>query len=129
MYLAANRGRLRVTTTHIAERFGVSAFHLQKAVQALRKLGYLESTPGRLGGLTLAMPATGIRLGTVAASLESAGQLVDCGNGPCPLRGACLLKRALDAAEQTFFRELDRHSLADVICGPTAKKLATLVSA
>jgi Iron-dependent Transcriptional regulator len=39
MYLAANDGRARVNTSHIAQRFRVSKFHLQKAVQALRKLG------------------------------------------------------------------------------------------
>ena len=129
MYLAANDGRSRVSTSHIAERFGVSKFHLQKAVQALRKLGYVGSSSGRGGGLNLAMPAAGIRIGAVVAALESVGRLVNCNKGPCPLGGACLLKSVLDRAERTFFLELDRYSLADVIRGPTANVLEMLLSA
>lgn len=129
MYLAANDGRSRVSTSHIAGRFGVSKFHLQKAVQALRKLGYVGSTSGRFGGLRLTMPASRIRIGTVMAALESMGHLVNCSKGPCPLGGACLLKSALDRAERTFFLELDRHSLADVVSGPTASVLDMLLSA
>lgn len=129
MYLAANDGRARVSTSRIAERFGVSKFHLQKAVQALRKLGYVGSTSGRLGGLRLAMPASRIRIGAVVAALESMGHLVNCSRGPCPLGGVCLLKAALDSAERTFFLELDKHSLADVIRGPTANVLEILLSA
>jgi Rrf2 family nitric oxide-sensitive transcriptional repressor len=129
MYLAANDGRERVSTALIAERYGVSKFHLHKAIQALRRLGYVSTTPGRLGGLSLAMPADRIRLGTLVAELENVGHLVDCGRGPCPLRGACLLKGALDRAERTFFRELDKHFLTDVVLGTTAGKLKRLLRA
>jgi len=129
MYLAANDGRARVSTSHIAQRFRVSKFHLQKAVQALRKLGYVGSTAGRFGGLSLAVPASSIRIGSVVAALESMGHLVNCNKGPCPLDGACLLKLALDRAERGFFLELDQYSLADVVRGPTADVLDMLLSA
>jgi Rrf2 family transcriptional regulator, nitric oxide-sensitive transcriptional repressor len=129
MYLAANDGRARVSTSHIAQRFRVSKFHLQKAVQALRKLGYVGSTSGRFGGLSLAVPASGIRIGSVVAALESMGHLVNCNKGPCPLDGACLLKLALDRAERAFFLELDQYSLADMVRGPTANVLDMLLSA
>jgi len=129
MYLAANDGHSRVRTSHIAQRFGVSKFHLQKAVQALRRLGYVGSTSGRFGGLWLAVPASGIRIGSVVAALESMGHLVNRNKGPCPLGGACLLKLALDRAERTFFLELDHYSLADVVRGPTANVLEMLLSA
>jgi Rrf2 family transcriptional regulator, nitric oxide-sensitive transcriptional repressor len=75
MYLAANDGGERVSTSHIAHRFRVSKFHLQKAVQELCKLGYVGSTSGRFGGLSLAVPASSIRIGTVVAALESMGHL------------------------------------------------------
>ena len=102
---------------------------LQKAVQALRKLGYVGSTAGRFGGLSLAVPASSIRIGSVVAALESMGHLVNCNKGPCPLDGACLLKLALDRAERGFFLELDQYSLADVVRGPTADVLDMLLSA
>jgi len=129
MYLAANNGRERVSTSHIAQRFRVSKFHLQKAVQGLRKLGYVDSTSGRFGDLSLAVPASSIRIGSVVASLESMGHLVNCNKGPCPLDRACLLKLALDRAERAFFLELDQYSLADVVRGPTANVLDMLLSA
>jgi Rrf2 family transcriptional regulator, nitric oxide-sensitive transcriptional repressor len=129
MYLAANDGRGRVSTAVIAERYGVSKFHLQKAIQVLRRLGYVGTTPGRLGGLRLAMPADRIRLGALVAALEGVGCLVDCDRGPCPLRGACLLKGVLDRAERTFIRELDKHVLADVVAGATGGRLKALLSA
>jgi Rrf2 family nitric oxide-sensitive transcriptional repressor len=129
MYLAANNGRERVSTSHIAQRFRVSKFHLQKAVQGLRKLGYVDSTSGRFGDLSLAVPASSIRIGSVVASLESMGHLVNCNKGRCPLDRACLLKLALDRAERAFFLELDQYSLADVVRGPTANVLDMLLSA
>ena len=129
MYLAANNGRERVSTSHIAQRFRVSKFHLQKAVQGLRKQGYVDSASGRFGGLSLAVPASSIRIGSVVASLESMGHLVNCNKGPCPLDRACLLKLALDRAERAFFLELDQYSLADVVRGPTANVLDMLLSA
>ena len=129
MYLAANNGRERVSTSHIAQRFRVSKFHLQKAVQGLRKLGYVDSTSGRFGDLSLAVPASSIRIGSVVASLESMDHLVNCNKGPCPLDRACLLKLALDRAERAFFLELDQYSLADVVRGPTANVLDMLLSA
>jgi Rrf2 family transcriptional regulator, nitric oxide-sensitive transcriptional repressor len=129
MYLAANDGRPRVSTSHIAQRLCVSKFHLQKAVQVLRRLGYVGSASGRFGGLSLAVPASRIRIGSVVAALESTGHLVNCNKGPCPLDGACLLKLALDRAERAFFLELDQYSLADVVRGPTANMLDMLLSA
>jgi Rrf2 family transcriptional regulator, nitric oxide-sensitive transcriptional repressor len=102
MYLAANDGRARVSTSHIAQRFRISKFHLQKAVQALRKLGYVGITSGRFGGLSLAVPASNIRIGSVVATLESMGHLVNCNKGPCPLDGACPLKLPLDRPRGPF---------------------------
>ncbi|MGE7419136.1 hypothetical protein ACQKLZ_33140, partial [Methylobacterium tarhaniae] len=41
--------------------------------------------------------------------------------------GRCLLKHALDAAERSFVRELDRFTLADVLAGPTGAALRELI--
>ncbi len=47
--------------------------------------------------------------------------------GPCPLAGRCLLKHALDAAERSFIRELDRFTLADVLAGPTGVAVREMI--
>jgi len=128
MYLATNESGPPASTLRIAAQYGVSLHHLQKAVQGLRRLGYVSSLPGRRGGLRLAVPAASLKIGAVVAALESSGCLVDCRRGPCPLAGACLLKGALDRAERAFFAALDDVTLADVVRGPTARTLRRMIA-
>jgi Rrf2 family nitric oxide-sensitive transcriptional repressor len=128
MYLAAAEPDAWVTTPNVAHAFGISLNHLQKSVQGLVRAGYVEALQGRAGGVRLAQPAAEIRIGGVVAALEGAGCLVDCGRGPCPLSGRCLLKRALDEAERGFIRALDGYSLADVVAHQTGVALQGLIA-
>ncbi len=129
MYLAASERDAWIRTADVADAFGISLNHLQKAVQGLVRAGYLEALQGRSGGVRLAKNADAIRLGTVVAQLEGSGCLVDCERGPCPLAGACLLKSALDGAERAFIGELNRFTLADVIVRKTGGALRNLIAA
>jgi Rrf2 family nitric oxide-sensitive transcriptional repressor len=126
MYLGSLAPAERATTPEIAARFNVSLHHLQKVVLTLRKLRLVETMQGHGGGMRLAVPARQIRLGAVARQLESSGALVDCARGPCPLNRCCLLKSALDAAEQAFFAKLDEWTLADALASPTFARLTAL---
>jgi len=128
MYLAAAEPGAWVTTPNVAHAFGISLNHLQKSVQGLVRAGYVEALQGRAGGVRLAQPAAEIRIGGVVAALEGSGCLVDCGRGPCPLSGQCLLKRALDEAERGFIRALDGYSLADVVAQQTGAALQGLIT-
>ncbi len=128
MYLAASEPGAWVTTPNVAHAFGISLNHLQKSVQGLVRAGYVAAMQGRAGGIRLAKPAAAIRIGAVVAALEETGCLVDCGRGPCPLSGRCLLKRALDEAERGFIRSLDGYSLADMVAHPTGAALKTMIS-
>jgi len=127
MYLAALEPGAWATTPRVAQAFGISLSHLQKSVQGLVRAGYVEALQGRAGGVRLAKPAAEIRIGAVVAELEGSGCLVDCGRGPCPLAGVCLLKQALDDAEHGFIRALDGYTLADVVAHPTQVALRGLV--
>lgn len=115
LYLASLTEGERTTTPVLAEKFQVSPHHLQKVVQTLVRLGLVNSTAGRGGGIALGQPASVIRLGWLVRELESSGKLVDCSVGPCPLAPACVLKGLLHRAEQAFFDALDKHTLADAI--------------
>ena len=128
MYLAAAEPGAWVTTPNVAKAFDISLNHLQKSVQGLVRAGYVEALQGRAGGVRLARPAAEIRIGSVVAALEGSGCLVDCGRGPCPLSGLCLLKRALDEAERGFIRALDTYSLADVAANQTGAALRRLIA-
>ena len=127
MYLAAAPKAERVGTRQVASAFGISIHHLQKAVLGLARMGYVETTSGRGGGLRLARPADEIYLGQLVAESEGIGCLVDCGRGPCPLAGRCILKKLLDGAEQAFINELNRRSLADIVLGQTGNALRELM--
>jgi Rrf2 family nitric oxide-sensitive transcriptional repressor len=129
MYLAAIDRGVWTTTRDVAQTFGISLNHLQKSVQGLVRAGYVEALQGRAGGVRLAKQPEEIRIGTVVAELEGSGCLVDCGRGPCPLAGLCILKIALDDAERGFIRELDRYTLADVVAHRTQTALRSLIAA
>jgi Rrf2 family nitric oxide-sensitive transcriptional repressor len=129
MYLAAIERGAWTTTPSVAKAFGISLNHLQKSVQGLVRAGYVEALQGRAGGVRLAKQPEDIRIGAVVANLEGSGCLVDCGRGPCPLAGMCILKVALDEAERGFIRELDRYTLADVAAHRTQTALRSLIAA
>lgn len=127
MYLAGAPVSRRVNTGEIAKAYGISAFHLQKTVLGLVRLGYVETTPGRNGGLRLARRPEDIRIGTLVADIEETGRLVECQRGPCPLAGKCILKGVLDDAERVFIKELNKKTLADVVASPTGVALRKMM--
>lgn len=123
-YLASRPDVKPVGAGRIAADFKVSAHHMQKVAQRLRKLGYILSKSGREGGLVLAKPAASIRIGDIVEALEGSGRMADCERGPCLFFGACALKSALDRAERGFIEELRRYTLADVVRSPMRLRLA-----
>jgi Rrf2 family transcriptional regulator, nitric oxide-sensitive transcriptional repressor len=126
VYLASRPDARPVGAGRIAADFKVSAHHMQKVAQKLRKLGYVTSKSGRDGGLTLARAPGEIRIGDVVEALEGMGKIADCNRGPCLFFGACALKGALDRAERGFINELRGYTLTDVVRGPMRLKLAEL---
>jgi Rrf2 family nitric oxide-sensitive transcriptional repressor len=129
VYLAGVRDGKPVGAARVADRYNVSAHHMRKVAQGLRKLGYVESISGRYGGLRLALPAESLRVGDVVEAMEGRGGLVDCKRGPCPLHGGCALKGALDRAERGFIDELKKYTIADVVRGPTLIRLEHILRA
>lgn len=127
VYLGAAPPGQPLGTAHIAEQLHVSRHHMHKVAQGLRRLGYVGTISGRSGGLRLAIAPDQLCIGDVVEALERSGALVDCRRGPCALRGACLLKTALDGAERVFLNELKKYTLADVLQGPTLVRLERLL--
>ena len=129
VYLAGAKDGKPVSSASIAKRYRVSAHHMHKVAQGLRKLGYIHSVSGRYGGLKLATAPESIRVGDVVAAMEGIGSIVDCKRGPCPLHGACSVKSVLDRAGRGFVDELRKHTIADVIRGPTLLRLDHIMRA
>ncbi|MES2640134.1 MAG: Rrf2 family transcriptional regulator [Myxococcota bacterium] len=113
LYLAVHDD-VRVSVAVIAQAYSASEAHLAKVAQALVHAGFLDSAPGRGGGVRLTRPAAEIRVGAVVRALEPTA-LVACfiPDVGCPVAGPCGLQPALRAARDAFLGVLDGVTLAD----------------
>jgi Rrf2 family nitric oxide-sensitive transcriptional repressor len=100
----------------IANQFVISKDHLVKVIQLLAKLGYVRTTPGRGGGVSLAMPPEKIDVGEVIERIEQRNTVLDCVTHPetCPLEPGCRLRRLLIRAEDAFYKTLAGTTVADL---------------
>jgi Rrf2 family nitric oxide-sensitive transcriptional repressor len=117
IYLALNPGR-RPTIAEIAERYAISRAHLMKVVHQLGLKGYIETTRGKSGGLTLARPTQSITVGEVVRGMEPDMALVACFSEtavPCVIAPACRLKGKLSQARAAFLQVLDDCTLAELM--------------
>lgn len=128
LYLGSRPDRL-ASTQEISKAYGISRHHLVRVVQTLEQHGYLKTTVGRSGGLSLAMAPARIRLGDVVQSAEPHLRLVECFDletNTCPIAGVCRLKAVLNLALMSFLETLNDHTLADLLAGETQQKLASV---
>jgi len=119
MHCAARPGE-RVTIGALAEHHALSRNHLMKIVTDLARLGLLETTRGRGGGLRLLRDPATLRVGDVVRACETDFRLVECfdtAGSTCRLRPDCRLKGLLDTALRAWFDALDSMTLADLV-GP-----------
>jgi Rrf2 family nitric oxide-sensitive transcriptional repressor len=130
MYLGTHPEK-RGTIEKIAAAYGISRAHVMKVAHDLAKLGLIEASRGRGGGLTLARRPSEIRLGEVIRAMEPNFAVAACfegGAGDCRVAGTCALNRILDEALGRFFGVLDRYSLADLIRRPERFQAALAAS-
>lgn len=108
----------RVTTRTIATGASASEHHVAKAVSRLSELGMVYARRGRVGGLELTEAGRTASIGWLIRQLEGDREVIECGgDNPCPLIGACRLRRALAEAKEAFYRELDRYTVIDLAGG------------
>lgn len=115
LYLTMHRER-RVALPEISDAYGISQNHLVKVVQRLIEEGWVESVRGRGGGLRLGREPSEINVATVVRMTEPHLNLVECfdaRSNTCPIDPACGLKGVLVRAQEAFFKELEKHTLAD----------------
>ena len=106
------------SSAELAAHLQVSRDHLIKVIQRLAAGGYVQTTRGAGGGVSLARDPSAIRLGQVLAWMEQEQALVECfrdDGGNCRLHAMCALRARLAGAERAFYAELDRDTLADCL--------------
>jgi Rrf2 family transcriptional regulator, nitric oxide-sensitive transcriptional repressor len=116
------------TVDELATALDVPRNHLAKVVQKLAHAGLLHTVRGRAGGLRIAPEALDWSVGQIVRDFEGDGEVVDCEDPPCPLRGACRLRRALRRAQEAFLAELDAIPLRGLVERPTGPLLHQLVA-
>ena len=117
MYLALHPDR-RPTIAEIAGRYGISKAHLMKVVYQLGLNGYVDTTRGKGGGLTLARRLEDVTIGEIVRQTEPDMALVACFDPSAPvciIAPACRLKGKLNEARTAFLKVLDDCTLAEVM--------------
>ncbi|WP_031079372.1 nitric oxide-sensing transcriptional repressor NsrR [Streptomyces sp. NRRL S-118] len=128
MRLAVAADGEALTTREVAEAMDVPYTHVAKAITRLQHLGVLEARRGRGGGLALTELGRRASVGWLVRELEGDGEVVACDDDPpCPLRGACRLRRALRDAQEAFYAALDPLTVGDLVASPTGPVLVGLV--
>ncbi|MFD7438227.1 RrF2 family transcriptional regulator [Streptomyces sp. NPDC059861] len=116
-----------LTTRQIAASMNVPYTHMAKAIAQLQRLGVIEARRGRNGGLSLTDTGRRTRVGDLVRTLEGNREAVVCeGDTPCPLAGACRLRRALLEAQEAFYSSLNGVTVADLVTAPTGPVLLSL---
>lgn len=124
----SDEGGALPTTREVAEVVDVPYTHMAKVISRLQHLGVVEARRGRGGGLTLTGLGRRASVGWLVRTLEGEGEVVACEDDPpCPLRGACRLRRALRDAQEAFYATLDPLTVDDLVASPTGPVLIGLV--
>ena len=118
MYCAKNHNRkVPITIAEIVKQHQLSKSHVTKIVSFLSAKELLHTARGRNGGVSLARPATDIKVGDVVRLTENNLNIVECFDrqtNTCKIASTCTLKHLLFKATSSFFKELDNVSLADI---------------
>lgn len=116
IYLGVFEDRL-CTTDELSKGFTISKNHLVKIVHRLSKLGFIETIPGRNGGIRLAKEPSKIKIVDVITEMESGFKIAECfesGNN-CSITPICKLKEILKEGLDSFINSIEKYTLADVI--------------
>jgi Rrf2 family nitric oxide-sensitive transcriptional repressor len=107
----------RVSIKEIAASYDISRHHLMKVVSNLTNKGYLKTWRGPGGGIALARPAIDINVGDVVRDMEEDLDIVACfaGSDLCVIDPVCRLKHIMHDALTAYMKELEKHSLQDLL--------------
>ena len=120
----------KATAEEIATLFNISKDHLVKIIQQLAKAGYVNTSPGRSGGVVLARDSAEIMVREVVELVEGRSRVLECVDDPsiCPLEPGCRLRKLLIKAESAFYETLGDVSIADLCLDNQPGGLHNLIS-
>jgi len=119
IFLAHLPAKEQSTIQHICDYYGISSNHISKVVMHLVRLGYVEATRGKGGGIRLSKPAEEIALVDVVSHFETTLKPINCNEQPCRIISSCKLKGLLEKAVEAFLAVLAAYTLADLLDNET----------
>ncbi|MBX3018439.1 MAG: Rrf2 family transcriptional regulator [Bdellovibrionaceae bacterium] len=118
MYL--NQRAKQTTLNEISAALGISKNNLIQISRRLAHAGFIETSRGRRGGLSLP-PSTGaLTLKEIILKTEESFEMADCfteGHKDCSFLRGCLLRRRLNDALKAFLESLGATTLNEVTPG------------
>lgn len=107
----------KATIKQIADFYKIKKNHLNVVVNKLSELGYVTSTPGPSGGISINKSALNLSLSEVLIQFEDLN-LVECfdsKSNTCRLSPGCKLKSYLHKAQKSFINELAQYKVKDLV--------------
>jgi Rrf2 family transcriptional regulator, iron-sulfur cluster assembly transcription factor len=106
----------RVSTTEIQQEMLIPPSLAQRIVADLARGGFVQTFPGRDGGLILARPAREINLRQVVEHFEGKIFVSDCllGKGECPFDNNCPVRCRWARLQSTMMQELEQITFDDL---------------
>ena len=114
---AERNGTPIVRIPQISQYYEISQNHIAKIVANLSRQGWVASSRGKGGGVSLGMHASEIKLVDVVRVFEPSLKPVNCKEPVCKIAVSCRLRGLFDNAIQAFMNALEGYSLEDVSFG------------
>jgi Rrf2 family protein len=114
--LAKREPNVRVSTTEIQQEMLIPPSLAQRIVADLARGGFVQTFPGRDGGIILAHPAKEVNLRQVVEHFEGKIFVSDCllGKGECPFDNNCPVRCRWARLQSTLMQELEQITFDDL---------------
>jgi Rrf2 family protein len=114
--LAKREPNVRVSTTEIQQEMLIPPSLAQRIVADLARGGFVQTFPGRDGGIILAHPAKEVNLRQVVEHFEGKIFVSDCllGKGECPFDNNCPVRCRWARLQSTMMQELEQITFDDL---------------
>ena len=127
--LALHYGQGPVLVKDVAKREGVSQHYLEHLCIQLIAAGFVNSTRGAKGGLTLAKPPAQIRINEIIEVLEGSSALVQCVDDPevCARSRTCVTRDVWADIKTAMTGVLGAITLQDLVERQRKKEQANTI--
>lgn len=116
IYLASHPEKDHVSLHDLSEALNWNKNLIVKVAHWAVQQGLLTTVRGRTGGVALAKSTTEYRIGEIVRQMEGDEEFVNCDEPRCPiLDHGCRLRDVLFRAKESFYRELNELTLAQMV--------------